>query len=76
MNVLNRVLKKFGESEEKWDKELNNIDDVSSNTNSRKAIEFVNLSGIEIRCWLDAKKEALLKDNKNDKNIKYQFSLA
>ena len=76
MNVLNRVLKKFGESEEKWDKELNNIDDVSGNTNSRKAIEFVNLSGIEIRCWLDAKKEALLKDNKNDKNIKYQFSLA
>ena len=76
MNVLNRVLKKFGESEEKWDKELNEITDVAKNKSDRIAVEFLNLSGIEIECWLDANElENNINDNKlhkyildNDKN--------
>ena len=50
MNVLNRVLKKFGESEEKWDKELNESTDVAKNKSSRIAVEFLNLSGMDIEC--------------------------
>ena len=72
MNVLNRVLKKFGESEEKWDKDLKELDEVKKSTNSRIAIEFINLSGIDIECWLDAKEE-VLKRNKN--NVLNRFKL-
>ena len=54
MNVLNRVLKKFGESEEKWDKELKDSEDVVKSRSDRNAIEFLNLSGMDIECWLDA----------------------
>ena len=66
MNVLNRVLKKFGESEEKWDKELNEITDVAKNKSDRIAVEFLNLSGIEIECWLDANE---LENNINDNMV-------
>ena len=77
MNVLNRVLKKFGESEEKWDKELNESTDVAKNKSSRIAVEFLNLSGMDIECWLDAsdnlgyrdKKSFILDQKKNTKKI-------
>ena len=71
MNVLNRVLKKFGESEEKWDKELNKVDDIDNDNSPRKTIEFLNLSGIDIQCWLDAEEEALKRTN----NSRYRFLL-
>ena len=54
MNVLNRVLKKFGESEEKWDKEQKDSEDIVKSKSDRNAIEFLNLSGMDIECWLDA----------------------
>ena len=65
MNVLNRVLKKFGESEEKWDKELNESSDIAKNKSERVAIEFLNLTGVEIECWLDAQE---LDNNISNKN--------
>ena len=72
MNVLNRVLKKFGESEEKWDEALNELDDVKKSTNARIAIEFINLSGIDIDCWLDANDE-IYKKNKNKALNKFKL---
>ena len=71
MNVLNRVLKKFGESEEKWDKELNDSIEVAKNKSDRIAIEFLNLTGMEIECWLDAQEI----DNNINKNQTYKFIL-
>ena len=73
MNVLNRVLKKFGESEEKWDKELNESSEVSKNKSERIAIEFLNLTGVGIECWLDA---AELDSNASKKNNQYKFYLS
>ena len=79
MNVLNRVLKKFGESEEKWDKELKESDELSKNTNSRAAVEFMNLSGVDIICWVDAKDSDDRKKgkdkNKDKKNVMNKFIL-
>ena len=69
MNVLNRVLKKFGESEEKWDKELNESTDVAKNKSDRIAVEFLNLSGLEIECWLDAMENLPNLNNKSHKFI-------
>ena len=71
MNVLNRVLKKFGESEEKWDKELNEISDVAINKSDRVAVQFLNLSGMEIECWLDANEN----ENYNNNNKSYKLTL-
>ena len=72
MNVLNRVLKKFGESEEKWDKKLNELDDIKKSTKQSIAIEFINLSGIDIDCWLDANDE-IYKKNKNNALNKFKL---
>ena len=65
--TVNNILKKIlygGEKEP-------NLIDVASNTDDRIAIEFINLSGIDINCWLDAA------DNINDENLlnKYKFDL-
>jgi hypothetical protein len=65
MNVLNRVLKKFGESEEKWDKELNEYSDIAKNKSETIAIEFLNLTGVDLECWLDAQE---LDNNISNKN--------
>ena len=73
MNVLNRVLKKFSETEEKWDKEMNELDDVAKTTNSRTAIEFLNLSGVDIECWIDAKEEVV---KRKKTNVLNRFILA
>ena len=75
MNVLNRVLKKFSEPVEKWNKELNNEDDVGKDVNTRTAIEFLNLSGIDIECWIDAQEEKYRKDkNKVSNGFKLKAS--
>ena len=66
MNVLNRVLKKFGESEEKWDKELNETNDIAISKSERVAIEFLNLTGVGVECWLDAQEtDNISKKNQN-----------
>jgi len=57
-----------GKELEKKDK----LDDVKKSTNSRIAIEFINLSGIDIDCWLDANEE-LIKKNQN--NVLNKFKL-
>ena len=55
MSVLNRVLKKFSQDEEEWDKQnLELGDDIGKNTDKNIAIQFINLTGIDIDCWLDA----------------------
>ena len=69
MNVLNRVLKRFGETEEKWDKELNELTDVAKNKTDKVAVEFLNLTGMEIECWLDA--EEIENNINNNKTYKY-----
>ena len=54
MSVLNRVLKKFNQDEEEWDKHINELgDDVAKNTSDKYAIQFINLTGLELECWLD-----------------------
>ena len=68
MNVLNRVLKKFGESEEKWDKELNELDEIKTkDMDSKPALEFINLSGVDILCWIDAQEEAFKRRRRRGK---------
>ena len=75
MNVLNRVLKKFSEPVEKWNKELNNEDGVGKDVNTRTAIEFLNLTGIDIECWIDAQEEKYKKDkNKVSNGFKLKAS--
>ena len=72
MNVLNKVIKKFGENEEMWDidkPEENN--DVTKNVSDKVAIEFLNISGVDIDCWLDAQ-EIINTDNNNQL---YKFTL-
>ena len=71
MNVLNRVLKKFSEPTEKWDEVLNQLDDIKNkDIDSKPAVEFINNSGVDIQCWIDAKSEILSKkkDKEKDKN--------
>ena len=54
MSVLNRVLKKFSQDEEEWDKNKNELgEDVAKNTDDKISIQFMNLTGIEIDCCLD-----------------------
>ena len=67
MSVLNRVLKKFKQDEEEWDKSnLELGEDVGKNTSDKNAIQFINLTGIDIDCWLDVEENdrsnTLIKD--------------
>ena len=69
MNVLNRVIKKFNQNEENWEKnnlELN--EDVAKNIDDTNAIQFINLTGIDIDCWLDAQ-EYISLEKKNSQEI-------
>ena len=74
MSILNRVLKKFNQDEEEWDKSnLELGEDVGKNTSDKNAIQFINLTGIDIDCWLDVedndRSNTLIKDiNINDLN--------
>ena len=53
-------------------KNLNELDDIKKSTNQRIAIEFINLSGIDIDCWLDANDE-IYKKNKNNSLNKFKL---
>ena len=69
MNVLNRFLKKYKENEEKWETE--NENKMNKNINDTIAVEFLNLSGMDIDCWFDAEKSIY-----KEKNLdKYKFTL-
>ena len=60
--MINDVLKKILTSELKGCK----INDIAVNSDEKIAIEFINLSGIDITCWLDAEdiiKNADIMDN-------------
>jgi hypothetical protein len=69
MNVLNRFLKKYKENEEKWENE--NQNKMNRNINDTIAVEFLNLSGMDIDCWFDAEK-SLQKDKNSEM---YKFTL-
>ena len=69
MNVLNRFLKKYKENEEKW--EIENQNKMNQNINDTVAVEFLNLSGMDIDCWFDAEK-SLQKDKNSEM---YKFTL-
>ena len=67
MSVLNKVLKKFSQDEEEWDKNNQELgDDVAKATSDKMAIQFINLSGMEIYCWLDADEYNKFIENKQD----------
>ena len=74
MSVLNRVLKKFSQDEEEWDKKNLEInDDLEKNLDKDIAIQFINLTGIDIDCWLDAedydrKRTVTMMVSKNENN--------
>ena len=69
MNFLNRFLKKYKENEEKWENE--NEHKMNRNINNEIAVEFLNLSGMDIEFWFDAEKSIY-----TDKNINfYKFKL-
>ena len=63
--MVNDVLKKILTGGDKAQK----LSDISSNNNDRIAIEFINLSGIDINCWLDA--EDVINNNLIVQNYKY-----
>ena len=82
MSVLNRVLKKFSQDEEEWDK--NNLElgeDVGKNTDDKIAIQFINLTGLAIESKLDAedyfekyikqKQENIISQSSFNDNSKY-----
>ena len=55
MNVLKRILEKFSQDEEEWDKQNLELGyDIGKNTDKSIAIQFINLTGIDIDCCLDA----------------------
>ena len=66
-SIVNDLLKKFLEKKEKIRKLSDNI---TSNVDDSVAIEFVNLSGIDISCWLDAQDTT-----KNFEDLNYKFNL-
>ena len=79
MNTLNRVIKKFNQEEEILEKEnLGLNEDIAKNIKDSVAIQFINLTGIDIDFWLDAQefinyvkaKEINTKKNMENKNIK------
>ena len=69
MNVLNRFLKKYKENEEKWESE--NENKMNRNINYEAAVEFLNLTGIDIDFWFDAEKTIYKEENINF----YKFKL-
>jgi hypothetical protein len=69
MNVLNRFLKKYKENEEKWESE--NENKMNRNINNEAAVEFLNLTGMDIVFWFDAEKAIYKEENINF----YKFKL-
>ena len=69
MNVLNRFLKKYKENEEKWESE--NENKMNRNINNEAAVEFLNLTGMDIDFWFDAEKAIYKEENINF----YKFKL-
>ena len=68
LTSFNNVIKKFL-SEEEMIPQIN--DDVDSDNDDRIAVQFINLSGIDIKCWLDA--EDLILDRNSSKNYKFNL---
>ena len=66
--MVNDILKKILSRGEKTYK----IDDIVTNIDDRVALEFVNLSGIDINCWLDAEDTI---QNNEDFSKNYKFCL-
>ena len=69
MNALNRVLKKFSQDEEEWDKmNLESGEDIAKNTDDKIAIQFINLTGLPLQCMLDAEEYYIkyVKPNRNE----------
>ena len=75
MNILNRVIKKFNKDEEESEKiHLELEEDIAKSTDSKNAIQFINLTGIDIDCWLEAEdyfnyEKKLSKEINNDNNV-------
>ena len=69
MNILNRFLKKYKENEEKWENE--NENKINKNINNDAAVEFLNLTGMDIDFWFDAEKSIYKEENINF----YKFKL-
>ena len=67
---INEVLKNILTSGEK-EKKLN---DIATNSDDRIAIEFINLSGIDISCWLDADDD-IINNNIDDFSLNHKFCL-
>jgi len=68
LSMVNDVLKRILIKEEKIQK----LNDVAPNIDDRVAIEFINLSGIDITCWLDA--DDTISNNEDfSKNYKYNL---
>ena len=67
LSIVNDLLKKFLGKKEKIRKLSDNI---TSNIDDNIAIEFVNLTGIDISCWLDAQDTT-----KNLEDLNYKFNL-
>ena len=71
LNMINDILKIFLGKNEK----VRKSSDIDSNENDAIALEFINLTGIEISCWLDAEDNLdiiknykfILKDKNNNR---------